>query len=286
MEVSADSLRFALDRDFGWNLLRSDWYEVSLSNSTLHFEGKGYGHGVGLCQAGAREMALEKNSARDILGFYFPGTHIGITATDSHWMETQAAGWTLRTTGPSSSLLQTGNEAWAMAQERVRPLLGSIPLIHPVVYQFPSTELFRQSSGEPGWVRAATRGEHVFMQPEAILRSNGTNAATLLHEFLHVLIEQAATEKAPLWMREGLVEVLADSPMAARQNRAPRISMAQVDAGLADRIHPAASRMAHEEAKSMVLTLLARHGQATVGSWLQKGIPADISAGLALEMKR
>lgn len=40
-------------------------------------EGGGLGHGVGLCQWGARGMALEGASSSDILNFYFPGTAIG-----------------------------------------------------------------------------------------------------------------------------------------------------------------------------------------------------------------
>jgi stage II sporulation protein D len=40
-------------------------------------EGGGLGHGVGLCQWGARGMALEGAASTDILNFYFPGTTIG-----------------------------------------------------------------------------------------------------------------------------------------------------------------------------------------------------------------
>lgn len=40
----------------------------------LAVEGGGLGHGVGLCQWGARGYALAGGSARDILGLYFPGT--------------------------------------------------------------------------------------------------------------------------------------------------------------------------------------------------------------------
>lgn len=43
---------------------------------TLSVEGAGLGHGVGLCQWGARGMALAGRSARDILAFYFPGTQV------------------------------------------------------------------------------------------------------------------------------------------------------------------------------------------------------------------
>ncbi|MBV8116635.1 MAG: SpoIID/LytB domain-containing protein, partial [Candidatus Eremiobacteraeota bacterium] len=43
----------------------------------ISIEGGGLGHGVGLCQWGARGMALDGASASDILNFYFPGTTIG-----------------------------------------------------------------------------------------------------------------------------------------------------------------------------------------------------------------
>jgi stage II sporulation protein D len=39
-------------------------------------EGGGLGHGVGLCQWGARGMALAGRAAEDVLSFYFPGTEL------------------------------------------------------------------------------------------------------------------------------------------------------------------------------------------------------------------
>ena len=46
----------------------------------LVFDGRGHGHGVGLCQEGATEMAAEGKTAREILAFYFPGTAVRISA--------------------------------------------------------------------------------------------------------------------------------------------------------------------------------------------------------------
>ena len=43
---------------------------------SLFAEGGGLGHGVGMCQWGARGMALAGRSARDILALYFPGTQV------------------------------------------------------------------------------------------------------------------------------------------------------------------------------------------------------------------
>jgi stage II sporulation protein D len=47
---------------------------VDRGASAVAFEGGGLGHGVGLCQWGARGIALAGRNVRDILAFYFPGT--------------------------------------------------------------------------------------------------------------------------------------------------------------------------------------------------------------------
>jgi stage II sporulation protein D len=47
------------------------------SPPSLWFEGAGLGHGVGLCQWGARGLATLGRSAVDIVAWYFPGTVIG-----------------------------------------------------------------------------------------------------------------------------------------------------------------------------------------------------------------
>ena len=185
-QLSASSLHFALDRELGWNQLRSNWYSVSVSNGALHFDGKGYGHGVGLCQTGANQMAAEGHSYREILGFYFPGTHTGVTPTDRGWTETQHAGWTLHSVDALATLSQSGDHAWAKAQSLFPPHAP----VHPTVYALPTTELFREITGEPGWVSASTRGSLVYLQPSFILNRIASEEDTLLHEFLHVLIEQ------------------------------------------------------------------------------------------------
>ncbi len=50
---------------------------VTQAPRTLVIEGSGLGHGVGLCQWGARGMALSGADARAVLTYYYPGTGIG-----------------------------------------------------------------------------------------------------------------------------------------------------------------------------------------------------------------
>ena len=43
---------------------------------TFYFTGKGWGHGVGMCQDGANGMAKQGHNFREILRRYYPGTEI------------------------------------------------------------------------------------------------------------------------------------------------------------------------------------------------------------------
>jgi stage II sporulation protein D len=57
----------------GWNRVRSARFESEVVGNGFHITGRGAGHGVGLCQWGARKMASEDYDYQDILGHYYPG---------------------------------------------------------------------------------------------------------------------------------------------------------------------------------------------------------------------
>ncbi len=269
--ISATSFRFAVDRALGWNQLRSDWYSVQVAQGVLHVAGKGYGHGVGLCQAGAFEMAAEGHDYRQILSHYFPGTMERVAPNDSGWMTTQGSGFTLLTVAPVPSLLQQANAAWAKANA----IFSVNASLHPTVYALPTTELFRQTTGEPGWVLASTRGDDVFLQPSTVLEKNDRTDKVLLHEFLHVLVEHEATARAPLWLREGLVETLAEGELHVSHETAPHMSTSEIEVALAHPVDSVASQHAHIAAGQLGSKMTRRYGVATVRSWLRNGVPAD-----------
>jgi stage II sporulation protein D len=60
----------------GWSRLPSTNFTVRGNGTTITFEGKGYGHGVGLCQWSALQMARDGKSYKEILSFFYPGTEI------------------------------------------------------------------------------------------------------------------------------------------------------------------------------------------------------------------
>lgn len=70
--IKATDLRKAL----GWSRLPSTLFSMSREGDSILFEGRGYGHGVGLCQWSALQMAREGKNYKEILSFFFPGTTI------------------------------------------------------------------------------------------------------------------------------------------------------------------------------------------------------------------
>ena len=71
--VSAPSFRIQI----GANVLKSTLIDsVRLDGNGVTFEGRGFGHGVGLSQWGAYRMAEDGRTARQILQKYYPGVGI------------------------------------------------------------------------------------------------------------------------------------------------------------------------------------------------------------------
>jgi stage II sporulation protein D len=69
-----EAARLHLVRKLGWQALPSNNYQVSVTASAATFQGTGSGHGVGLCQQGAKARAAEGQRFPSILRHYFPNT--------------------------------------------------------------------------------------------------------------------------------------------------------------------------------------------------------------------
>jgi peptidoglycan hydrolase-like amidase len=66
--------RLAVDRRLGWNAIPSNNFTAHKEDGAVILKGAGQGHGVGLCQRGAKAMAEGGASFREILNHYFPNT--------------------------------------------------------------------------------------------------------------------------------------------------------------------------------------------------------------------
>ena len=71
-KIPSNKFRLAVDP----NIIRSTNFKVKIKGDIAIFEGRGWGHGVGMCQWGAYFMAKRGLKTEDILRFYYPGAKI------------------------------------------------------------------------------------------------------------------------------------------------------------------------------------------------------------------
>ena len=278
-EIPGEDFRLAVGAALGWNRIPSTWFEVSEQGDRLYFHGRGWGHGVGLCQKGATVMAAQGHSASEILNQYFPGAEAVDDATGRVWATLTGSGFTLESLDANAArFLPELARARAEASQRS----GLDPAAVFTVRAFPSTPAFRNATLAPGWVAAFTEGDFIDTQPLAILSARRLLDSTLLHEFLHALVERHAGPQAPLWLREGLVELWSLPPGSAPaiRTRQPPLPFASVDSALTSPHSEAQSTSAHQAAAIYAARLLNRYGRDQVLGWLRSGVPASVLATL------
>ena len=174
--------------------MKSDWYEITEQGDHFIFKGRGVGHGVGLCQTGAAEMAREGKNYREILAFYYPGALRGRSAQGIPWAVVPAESFELHVvnSGDAAIARSAARSALEWAKERSGLALHSLPLIEV----YPTVAMFRDATGEPGWVAASTRNQRVRVQSPNVLHEKFESV--LRHEFLHMLIEDSSEANTPL----------------------------------------------------------------------------------------
>ena len=269
--ISASSLRFAIGRSIGWNQVRSDLYDVETTPEFVVFTGRGAGHGVGLCQAGAEEMAREGKDYHQILSFYYPGTALGTSARGLAWQKTQGQRFEMLSVQPDQDapVLQAAEKILpAMESE-----LGWKLDFKPQLKVYPTLDTYRDSTGQPGWIAAFTRAQTIRLQPLAVLEKKSVFESTLRHELTHLLIEVRARAGTPVWFREGLVLYFAETNQKFQpiQMSAPDLEKAFA--------HPDDRQQlekAYAAARTRVAQMIQQNGKETVLRWLNEGLPPGL----------
>jgi len=59
------------------NILWSTLFDLSFNSNSVVISGKGFGHGVGLCQWGAIALSRKGWDFKEILEHYYSGTNVG-----------------------------------------------------------------------------------------------------------------------------------------------------------------------------------------------------------------
>jgi len=75
VSLFSNNIRFVLKNAKG-NILPSTNFEITQTSENIKFNGKGFGHGVGLCQWGSIKLSRDGKNFKEILNFYFPKTEI------------------------------------------------------------------------------------------------------------------------------------------------------------------------------------------------------------------
>lgn len=243
--ISAGELHRAVGRSLGWHLLRSTMFEVTRQQDVYLFEGRGHGHGVGLCQTGADARGQAGASWQQILAYYFPGT----TIRQSNWISLRGE----RLMGEFASqgdawVLQQAEAALAEAEKRSGIRCAKPPKLR----LYGSIQAYRDETGEPGFVVASTRRGVIRLQPVAKWRPRLKEV--LLHEMLHVLLGQSG-RRMPLWEEEGRVMRLAG------EGCPPAALAKQTELALASPRSEAELRAAYRNACGAVANLLRADGR-------------------------
>jgi hypothetical protein len=219
-------------------------------------------------------MAREGRGYREILAQYFPGATLGEETTGAAWETLNGQGFTLETSeAADAAFLPALARALAEAESRS----GLIPEAALTVRAYRSTPAFRDATLAPGWVAAFTEGNSIAVQPLRTLAARKLIAGTLLHEFLHALVEERAAAHTPLWLREGLVEAWTGG--ASRELK-PALTLEQVEQKLAHATSEAESEAAHRAAGWYTQQLLGRFGREQVVGWLRSGVPQSALTAL------
>lgn len=70
--ITGNAFREAL----GYSYIKSTWFDWTKEKEGWRFTGRGFGHGAGMCQWGAKGMAEAGFASDKILTFYYPGTQL------------------------------------------------------------------------------------------------------------------------------------------------------------------------------------------------------------------
>lgn len=273
--VSGLLFRAAIGHQIGWDRMKSNWYDVSVRGDRIVFHGRGFGHGVGLCQVGAEIMGEEGHTYREILAFYYPGTHLGVAAQGIPWQQLANADIELLTTRPDRdrSLLPIATRFMHESEEST----GLVYRDRPRLKVYATVSEFRNATGEPGWVAASTRGRTIQLQPSDLLRDAGTLDSTVRHELMHMLIESYARPATPRWFREGLVLYLT-SPHTSSASATKPIDVSSLEIMLGAPQSEQDLRAAYIQARARVAQLAQKYGKDALMQWVQNGLPPDLLA--------
>ena len=265
--MDAGEFRYALNRRLGWNTLKSNLYTIERRGDTLAFRGRGLGHGVGLCQAGAEQMGQMGIGFERILAHYFPGVTLASLDDkgDARFLSSEHF----------EMVFSPGQEHLAASAletlEAQRAKLGRRVDVLPTrvrVRTWATTADFIRAAKQPGWVAGTNDGLVIDLQPLDLLKRKGILDSTLRHELTHLVVRRLRAADVPRWFEEGLVlyltgEQVESMPQALDRRRSLEVSLSEPRS-------ESEMRAAYALALERVRDLARRKGEAALWKTLER----------------
>jgi len=216
--ISGQDLRMAVARTLGPLVVKSAAFEMERrrenGREVYHFEGHGYGHGVGMCVIGSLNLAARGQSAAQILNRYYPGLDIlplGGTPAVAAVPFVRPPAAVVSTSAPGGVDVILPDEErersaieslTARARDEIAGELGVPAPPHVVVRIHPSNQSFERATGQPWFTSGAVVAGEVHLAPAPVLRERGVLERTIRRQLVHVMIDEPLADR-PAWVREG-----------------------------------------------------------------------------------
>lgn len=272
--VDANEFRYTVNRQLGWNTLKSNLYRLERRKNALVFNGRGLGHGVGLCQAGAERMGQLGISGNKILATYFPGTALADTSPVAESDPILSSEhFTLAFPDSQQSWADKTLDGLEVARRDLESHLGEFPA-KVKVETFATTADFVRASGLPGWAAASTDGKSILLQPLSTLKRKGILDSTLRHELGHLAIHRLRSPKVPRWFEEGMVLFLTGEKVAPTSP--PDLGGRDLEQCISHPRSEAEMKAAYSVALNRVAGLAGEHGQAALWKTLESPSENDL----------
>lgn len=236
-QISGQDLRTMVGRTLSWQLIKSTMFEIRRTATGFHFEGRGSGHGVGLCVIGSAHLAARGRTAEQILARYFPGAEITpgppfrTLPPQTPRTPDRAPSASARSSVPAVARapagvilsLPAGDEGErdmianlvTRARDSVAKELDVAAPARVTLRFHPTVESYQRATSQPWFTTGATVGLEMHFVPLAVLRDRGLLDHTVRRELVRLLTEQALSNR-PLWVREGAASYFAGERAAAR----------------------------------------------------------------------